>query len=377
MMQRMWLFRTPIPALAVVVLVGCASVGPVDAPASMVTSPAPDCRVARMTGDVAAVLRDSGELVIVGGGVELLRSTDLGQSWSREVLPISCRWPDVAEVGGRLLVSCSERGAPGRLLVITEQAGNGWSAPVAVDATADLIIDTNLQPLSGGSVVLFATHVDRPDDLDNAVYTVRVYRSGTGGDDWSGPETVAVGRRGEHIEDARSALFDDGSLLLAYEMETAEAAPSQILQRRSLDGGRSWSVESVIWSGADTEPGGYLLFADGELWFVASSDERAGGGSYDRASILVRRSGDGGRSWTAPEVLVDREDQLSFGGVVLPGGEVLLPSLRHYNQRRRRQLSLYVVDRDPTNGARCASTPISADDFEAGLGPQWGQPSNR
>jgi hypothetical protein len=338
---------------------------------------APDCRVARATGDVAAVLRDSGELVIVGGGVELLRSTDLGQSWNREVVPVSCRWPDVAEIGGRLLVSCSERGAQGRLLVITEQAGRGWSAPVAVDATTDLMIDTNLQPLPGGSVLLFATHIDRADDLDNAVYTVRVYRSGAGGDDWSGAEAVAVGRRGEHLEDTRSALIDDGSLLLAYEVETAEAAPSQIHQRRSLDGGRSWSSESVIWSGADTEPGGYLLFPDGELWFVASSDERAGGGSYDRASILMRRSGDGGHSWTAPEVLVDREDQISFGGVVLPGGEVLLPSLRHYNERRNRQLSLYVVDRDPTNGARCASTPISADGFETGLGPQWGESSNR
>jgi len=339
--------------------------------------PAPDCRVARATGDVAAVLRDSRELVIVGGGVELLRSSDLGQSWRREVLPVNCRWPDVAEVGGRLLVSCSEPGAPGRLLVITERAGHGWSAPVVVDATTDLIIDTNLQPLPGGSVLLFATHIDRADDLDNAVYTVRVYRSGAGGDNWSGAEVVTLGRRGEHLEDTRSALLDDGSLLLAYEIETAEAAPSQIHQRRSSDGGRSWSSESVIWSGADTEPGGYLLFPGGELWFVASSDERAGGGSYDRASILMRRSGDGGRSWTAPEILVDREDQISFGGVVFPGGEVLLPSLRHYNERRNRQLSLYVVDRDPTNGARCASTPISADGFETGLGPQWREPSNR
>jgi hypothetical protein len=133
----------------------------------------------------------------------------------------------------------------------------------------------------------------------------------------------------------------------------------------------------VIWRGADVEPGGYVLFADGELWFVTSSDERAGGGSYDRASILMRRSVDGGRSWASPEVLVDREDQLSFGGVVLPGDEILLPSLRHYNERKRRQLSLYVVDRDLSGSVRCASTPISADGFEGGLGPQWRRSTNR
>jgi len=62
--------------------------------------------------------------------------------------------------------------------------------------------------------------------------------------------------------------------------------------------------------------------------------------------------------------------------VVLPGDEILLPSLRHYNERKRRQLSLYVVNRDRTHGARCASVPISADSFEGGLGPQWRRPTS-
>ncbi len=181
MMHRMLVGSNGSSFPSLLRLAGCASTGQVAAPPSVTAAPAPDCRVARATGDVAVVLRESGELVIVGGGVELLRSTDLGQSWRREVLPVKCSWPDVVEIGGRLLVSCSEPRAPGRLLVITEQAGRGWSAPVVVDATTDLIIDTNLQLLPGGSVLLFATHIDRADDLDNAVYTVRVYRSGDAG----------------------------------------------------------------------------------------------------------------------------------------------------------------------------------------------------
>jgi hypothetical protein len=118
------------------------------------------------------------------------------------------------------------------------------------------------------------------------------------------------------------------------------------------------------------------VFDDGELWFVASSDEVAGGGSYRRALILNRRSTDGGRSWSTPEILVDREDQLSYGGVVLPGGEVMLPSVRHYGDRPRRQLSLYLVDRDSAVGARCASPPLSQDGFENGLGDQWRLPKS-
>jgi hypothetical protein len=363
--------------LLVLAALGCATTEVSRTSLVVATSSVPDCRVARASGDLAALLRSSGELVIVGGGVELLRSTDLGQSWWREELPLSCRWPDLAEVDGRLLVSCSERNAPGRLLVIAEDPESGWSAPVEVDATDDLFIDTHLQALDGSELVLFATHVDRPDDLDDAVYTVQLYRSRDGGVVWSGAEKVVSGRRGTHLEDTRSVHLGGGSLLLAYELERAEAAPSKVRQRRSIDGGRSWSEDSVIWRGADVEPGGYVFFADGELWFVTSSDENAGGGSYDRASILMRRSVDGGRSWGSPVVLVDREDQLSFGGVVLPGDEILLPSLRHYNERKRRQLSLYVVDRDLSGSVRCASTPISADGFEGGLGPQWRRSTNR
>jgi len=371
MRLRVWLLMGVVTAIG-----ACASTDPSSSRAGEVAPVAPDCRVARATGDVAVVLRASGELVMVGGGVELLRSTDLGRSWRRVALPVSCGWPDVAEVGGRLVVSCAERGGPGRLLVIRELVAGGWSDPVAVDATADLFIDTNLQTLRDDQVLLFATHVDRADDLDHAVYTVQVYRSRDGGDDWTAAERVVAGRRGEHLEDTRSALLADGSLLLAYELETAEAAPSMIRQLRSSDGGHSWPVASVLWSGADIEPGGYLTAPDGALWFVASTDELAGGGSYDRASIMMRRSTDGGRSWSSPEELVDREDQISFGGVALPNGEVLLPSLRHYTSPRRRQLSVYLVDGDPA-GARCASEPISADDFEAGLGPQWRGPKNR
>ncbi len=375
MMQGMWSARIFILALGFVALTGCASLGPVETPRTATT--APDCRVAGATGDVAALLRESGELVLVGGGVELLHSTDLGYSWRREDLPLSCSWPDVVELDGRLLISCSEPKAPRRLLVMAEDPDGGWSAPIVADAGDGLFIDTHLQSLPGGEVILFATHVDRPDDLNDAVYTVLLYRSLDGGAAWSGGEPVVSGRRGRHVEDTRSVHLGGGSLLLAYELERAEAAPSWVLQRRSIDAGRSWSEGTVIWDGADVEPGGYVLFPDGELWFVASSDERAGGGSYDRASILMRRSFDLGRSWTAPEVLVESEDQISFGGVVVPGDEIVLPSLRHYNKRGRRQLSLYVVGRDPGRGARCASPPIFVDGFEGGIGPQWRRSMNR
>jgi hypothetical protein len=324
----------------------------------------------KAVGDVSAILRGSGELAIVGGGIELLRSADLGRSWRREALPLECGWPDLTEVDGRLVVSCSERRPPSRLLVIAEVDG-GWSAPVAVAVTDQRFIDTDLQISPSGELVLFATHIDRPEDLDRAVYTIRQYRSADSGATWSAGATVATGRRGERLEDTRSVTLDDGDILLVYERERTEGRASRIVQLRSADGGRSWSAPEVVWRGGDLEPGGYIGFADGELWLVASSDEPAGGGSYDRATILARSSSDGGRSWGEPRVLVDRENQISFGGVELPDGRVLLPSLRFYNQAARRSLALYVVERAGGNGAVCASPPLSKTDFEGGLGDQF------
>jgi len=350
---------------------GCGSTGVTTSEPSHQVRIAPDCRVARTTGDVSALLRADGEIVIVGGGLELLRSDDLGGSWRREVLPVTCRWPSLIEVDGRLLVSCSERRPPSRLLVFAETPDGDWSEPVVVDTSEELFIDTNLQTTATGEFLLFATHIDRPDDLDDAVYTIRTYRSGDGGSGWTAAGTVAKGRRGVHLEDPRSVELGDGSLLLVYEYEKTEAEPSRLLQLRSTDHGGSWSNPDVVWRGSDLEPGGYVRFADGELWLVASSDASAGGGSYDRATIMARRSSDDGRSWSQPIVLVNREDQISFGGVVLPDDRILLPSLRHYSRRKQRSLSVYEVDRNGAGStALCAVTTLSRVGFEGEVGPQ-------
>jgi hypothetical protein len=334
---------------------GC--VGTVDRRPSAAPTAPNGCRVTRTSGDVAVLRRSSDELVIAAGGVELLRSSDVGRSWRREDLPVRCRWPDVAEVGGRLLVSCAEPDPPGRLLVVSEGVGGGWNEPVTVAATPGIFIDTDLASMIDGSVLLVATEVDRPDDMEDAVYRVGVRRSTDGGTTWSAPTTAATEPRGVRLEDSRTVALDDGTVLLAVEREKVEGGRSTIVQLRSLDGGRTWSDGTVLWRGGDVEPGGYVRFEDGELWFIASSDERAGGGSYDRAEILARRSYDGGRSWAEPETLIDREDQLSFGGVALPDGDVLLPSVRHYSGPRR-LLALYVVGRRPGTGARCAVAAV-------------------
>jgi hypothetical protein len=241
-----------------------------------------------------------------------------------------------------------------------------------VDRSSDLLIDTGLQPLQNQEILLLATHVDFPSDFDRAVYTIRTYRSSDGGVTWMRGKDAMAGPRGVHLEDPRTVVLPDGDLLLAWEREEREGGRSMILQMRSDDGGHTWASPQELWrDGGDAEPGGYLLFPDGELWFIASTDEIAGGGSYARAIIMARSSIDGGRTWSKSRVLVGSEDQISFGGVLLPDGDVLLPSLRHYLRARQRSLALYVVESRVGNGYRCAVQGIFSDDFERGSADQW------
>jgi hypothetical protein len=364
-------------AVLALLAAGCASSPGVP---PLVPARSADCIVAPALGDVAAVRRASGELVVTGSTRGLLVSTDLGRRWAARPLPVDCLWPDLAEVDGRLLQSCAEPRPTARLLVLAEAEDGGWQAPVVVATTDELLIDTCLQPTASSEVLLFATHVDRPRDLDDAVYTVRQYRSLDGGSTWSEPRVVVTGKRGQHLEDTRSLRLDDGSLLLLNEVERREGRRSVLVQRRSVDGGATWTLPEVVWRGSDLEPGGYLVLPDGELWLVASSDRAAGGGSYGRAIIEARSSLDRGATWSEPFVLVGEEDQLSFGGVLLPGGDVLVPSVRHYNRPGRRSLALYVVADDGSGSWRCALDEVFADGFDDPDAGQWEEllpPSSR
>jgi hypothetical protein len=209
-------------------------------------------------------------------------------------------------------------------------------------------------------VLVLVSEVFGPANRNAARYRVRSFSSADGGASWAEGGVVIEGLHGVNIEDTRAVWLGGDELLLAYEYEIREGGGSAIRQLRSRDGGRSWGEESGLWGGApaaDLEPGGYLRFDDGELWFVASTDEEAGGGSYSRATIRRISSLDGGHSWSGAETLVGMEDQISFGAVELNAGEIALPSLRFYERYRERSLFLYVVDRGSPGEFRCVTRP--------------------
>lgn len=96
------------------------------------------------------------------------------------------------------------------------------------------------------------------------------------------------------------AMLSDGRLLLVYETGT-NARDGKILERWSSDGGHTWTdPETVLDTPADLNPGGLTALRDGSLILVVGVADATRG-----SRILLLRSIDGGRVWSAPEELSD------------------------------------------------------------------------
>jgi hypothetical protein len=341
-------------------LAGCASTGP----RQIRTSPSPQlqsCRVLEAKGDTAAVRLGSGELVLVASGLIVARSVDHGRSFTVEPGPADCDWPGVDAVDDRLFIACVEEDDASRLIFMASDDG-GWhfEPPVELVSSSHPLIDVELVALGSERLLVVVSEVFGPANRNAARYRLRSFSSPDGGASWRDGGVVFDGLFGVNLEDTRALWLGGDDVLLAFEYEVQEGGRSAIRQLRSRDGGQSWGDETGLWGGgpaADLEPGGYLRFGDGELWFVASTDEEAGEGSYSRAAIRRIVSHDGGYSWSAPTTMVDEEDQISFGAVELATGEIALPSLRFFRRYRDRAVYLYVVDRHAPGEFRCVTEP--------------------
>jgi len=136
--------------------------------------------------------------------------------------------------------------------------------------------------------------------------------------------------------------LDDGTLLAyaEYRQNGSDWSATDICMRRSCDGGRTWSDREMLVSGGGRNTqNNPVMFADGgAVHFLYCSN-------YSR--IFYRRSEDKGRTWSAPAELTESIDAqcgdffwncIAAGpghGTVLSSGRLIVPVWLAYNKKDR------------------------------------------
>ena len=189
-----------------------------------------------------------------------------------------------------------------------------------------------------------SSNADLPEDID-----ILLNRSTDGGQSWSGPLFLAIGRgKGQGFGDCALAhTRDEGGLIAVYAggvgfWQSRPHEPLRIYCRRSTDNGASWSpaeeithflygpdcVDSIRqqWWGAFCASGNGLLTSSGRILFVAAVRE----GEAWSANDYVLYSDDDGETWQCSQRACKGGDEAKV--VELRDGRILM-SIRHNGER--------------------------------------------
>jgi hypothetical protein len=210
----------------------------------------------------------------------------------------------------------SFRGTP--MVSFTTDGGDTWSKPSAM-TNANIYAQGNqivVEPdgtLLDIQAILFKGSGIQPNQ--NATY-MAVMRSTDGGRHWSSPTkiaplgTVAVSadgqplRVGDYLPDF--AVDPATGALYATWADGLGGATNKIVLTRSTDGGQHWSAPTVVshHDGAQSFNHAVTVGNDGELAVVYYDDARNSDAVPGiPTDVYLRHSADGGRTWSAPQLL--------------------------------------------------------------------------
>ncbi|MEX2620089.1 MAG: sialidase family protein [Egibacteraceae bacterium] len=231
---------------------------------------------------------------------------------------------------------------------------------------------------------LYVTYVDATDvallQLVGDAPLVAV-RSDDAGETWSEPVQVsAAARPGGGA--ATPAVDEDGDLVVLYQdfkdnvrdFQNLEGppweGPAALVLTRSSDGGETFQ-EGVEFESDMVPPGRFLVFlpefpslalADGGRMAAAWSDARQG-----EEDVFVRRSDDGGRTWTDAAAVSDAPaaERLLPTVALTPGGRVDVLYYERSAERAMDTMLAYSTD----GGDSFRSLRVSSESFDPETGP--------
>ncbi len=222
------------------------------------------------------------------------------------MFPVICKL-DNGDVLAAVRGGASHVGIRGRVDVVrSSDGGQSWSAPVkAVDSDAD---ERNpaIGQMADGTVVLacMSAAYDLKDTYRAARCSVKITRSADGGRTWHDPAALDLEPLTRGSPFAKIILLPDSTALLP--IYTRIDGESVCCASWSRDHGRTWSAPEVLYKG--TGETALLCFPDGELLALG----RPAGGW-----LIVRRSADQGRTWSEPVLFSQEKLPIHPGDLIL------------------------------------------------------------
>jgi hypothetical protein len=215
----------------------------------------------------------------------------------------------------KLANAFSYRGTP--MVSRTTDGGQTWSSPKAM-TNANLYAQGNqIVVLPSGTLldvqaILFKGAGVQP--TIKGVY-MAVMRSTDGGLHWSSPSTIAplrtVGesadgsplRVGDYIPDI--AVDPATGVVYVTWADGLGTSTNKIVLSRSTDGGRHWSAPAVASHHESAQSFNHAVAVgnDGELAVLYYDDARNDSNPGIPTDVYLRHSSDGGRTWSAPQLL--------------------------------------------------------------------------
>jgi hypothetical protein len=215
----------------------------------------------------------------------------------------------------KLLHAFSYRGTP--MISRTTDGGQTWSTPKPMTNANVYAQGNQIVVLPDGTLVdvqaiLFKGAGIQPNP--NGVY-MAVMRSRDNGKTWSAPSKIAL--LGTVSESADGKPLRVGDYLPDIAVDRASGAlyvtwadglggsTNKIVLSRSTDGGRHWTAPQVVSHHDSAQSFNHAVEVanDGEVAVLYYDDDRNTAGDGIPTDVYLRHSGDGGQTWSDPQLL--------------------------------------------------------------------------
>ena len=231
------------------------------------------------------------------------KSADHGATWTTPVAVSGKSWADKPWIGASasgadVYIAFESRSV--LYLSSSHNAGATWSAPVAVNSDSSVYRYPNgLAVLPNGTAVLAASKYPGSSKQATGAVDIDVWRTTNGGTSWSrvAVDTLFTGTDFNTSSTTTIAGDAGGVLVLEYSGAVSKGGNGRLFVRRSTDGGASWSARTELGDATANASFPAITSRGAGDFRLTWMDNRTG--SWN---VFYRSTTDGGLTWPAAAV---------------------------------------------------------------------------